>query len=69
MTDWLEKNMFTFHKPCGVLSKANPEAQMNFVTHYEKLKRALPEEDLIVFMDGVHPTHAVRFTKGCQAPR
>jgi transposase len=64
MTDWLEKNKFTFHKPCGVPSKANPEAQTKFVAYYEKLKRDLPEEDHIIFMDGVHPTHAVRFTKG-----
>lgn len=64
MTDWLEKNKFTFHKPCGVPSKANQEDQIKFVANYEKLKRSLPEDDHIIFMDGVHPTHAVRFTKG-----
>lgn len=64
MTDWLKKNEFTFHKPCGIPAKANREDQIKFVEHYEKLKRRLPEEDHILFMDGVHPTHAVRFTKG-----
>ena len=64
MTDWLRSNEFTFHKPCGVPAKANAEEQIKFVEQYEKLKRTLPEEDHLLFMDGVHPTHAVRFTKG-----
>ena len=64
MTDWLEKNKFTFHRPCGVPSKANQEEQTKFVAHYEKLKRDLPEDEHIIFMDGAHPIHAVRFTKG-----
>jgi transposase len=64
MTDWLKRNDFTFHQPCGIPTKANAVLQEKFVDDYEKLKRHLPEEDHIVFMDGVHPTHAVRFTRG-----
>ncbi len=64
MTDWLERNNFTFHKPCGVPAKADSAAQERFVEEYEQLKANLVDEDHIVFMDGVHPTHAVRFTKG-----
>jgi len=64
MTNWLERNDFTFHKPCGVPAKANATAQERFVEKYEQLKANLVDEDHIVFMDGVHPTHAVRFTKG-----
>jgi hypothetical protein len=64
MTDWLKRQDFTFHQPCGVPAKADAKAQEKFVEDYEKLKRCLPEDDHIVFMDGVHPTHAVRFTRG-----
>jgi transposase len=64
MTSWLQAQNFTFHQPCGVPAKANLAAQEQFIADYEKLKKSLPEDDHIVFMDGVHPTHAVRFTKG-----
>jgi transposase len=64
MTDWLKDHKFTFHQPCGVPAKANAEAQEKFVAEYEKLKRDLPDDDHILFMDGVHPTHTVRFTRG-----
>lgn len=64
MTSWLQAQNFTFHQPCWVPAKANAAAQEKFIADYEKLKKSLPEDDHIVFMDGVHPTHAVRFTKG-----
>jgi len=64
MTNWLKNQNFTFHQPCGVPAKANPHAQEQFIAEYGNLKHNLPEDDHIVFMDGVHPTHAVRFTKG-----
>jgi transposase len=64
LTNWLERQGFTFHKPCGIPAKASAEAQMQFVAKYKELKSKLGEGDHIVFMDGVHPTHAVRFTKG-----
>ena len=56
--------MSKFLKPCGVPAKADAVSQERFIDEYEKLKRHLPDEDHIVFMDGVHPTHAVRFTRG-----
>ena len=64
MTAWLSRNNFTFHQPCGVPAKANATLQEKHINQYEKLKATLPDEDHIVFMDGVHPTHAVRFSKG-----
>ena len=64
MTTWLSRNNFTFHQPCGVPAKANADAQEKHIAEYEKLKASLSDEDHIVFMDGVHPTHQVRFTKG-----
>ena len=64
MTNWLKSQNFTFHQPCGVPAKADPQAQEQFVVDYEKLKRTMPDDDHIVFMDGVQPTHTVRFTGG-----
>jgi transposase len=64
MTDWLKRQGFTFHQPCGVPAKADAVAQEVFVKEYEKLKSTLPEGDHILFMDGVHPSHAVRFVRG-----
>jgi transposase len=64
MTDWLKRHDFTFHQPCGIPAKADAEAQKKFVEHYENIKRTLGDDDQIVFMDGVHPSHAVRFMRG-----
>lgn len=64
MTVWLERQNFTFHQPIGLPAKANAELQKKHVEEYEKLKLSLADEDHIIFMDGVHPTHAVRLTRG-----
>jgi transposase len=64
MTDWLKRHDFTFHQSTGVPAKADKAAQAAFVAHYEKLKASLGDEDRIVFLDGVHPSHAVRFVRG-----
>jgi transposase len=64
MTDWLKRQKFSFHQPCGVPAKADVEAQKAFIAEYETLKKTLPEGDHIVFADGVHPSHAVRFVRG-----
>jgi transposase len=64
MTDWLRRHDFTFHQPCGVPAKADKVAQAAFVAHYEKLKASLGDNDQILFLDGVHPSHAVRFVRG-----
>ena len=64
MTDWLKRHDFTFHQPCGIPAKADAVAQEKFVEHYENIKRTLGDDDQIVFMDGVHPSHAVRFVRG-----
>ena len=64
MTEWLKRNDFTFHQPSRVPAKANSEMQQQHIDDYEKLKRNLPEDDHILWIDGVHPTHAVRFVRG-----
>lgn len=53
MSSWLRRQDFTFHQPCGVRCKGDGKAQAQFVQDYEKLKKALPDGDHIVY--GVHP--------------
>jgi len=64
LTDWIKRNGFSFHQPCGTPAKADAEAQKAFVAAYETLKKNLGDDDQILFMDGVHPSHAVRFVRG-----
>lgn len=40
--------------------KANKEQQQKWLNEYEKLRRELPEDETICFIDGVHPTHNVQ---------
>lgn len=57
MTSWLKTHGFSYKKPAVVPGKANREAQEAWIKEYEKLKRDLPENETICFIDGVHPTH------------
>lgn len=64
MRDLITRHDFTFHQPHGVPAKANPEEQKAFIAEYESVMNSLGEHDQVVFMDGAHPTHAVRFVRG-----
>ena len=64
LTKWLKQHGFTYHKPVGVPAKADGEAQKAWIVWYEKFKKSLQDNEKILFMDGVHPTHAVRFACG-----
>jgi transposase len=64
LTKWLHQHGFTYHKPVGVPAKANGEAQKDWIAWYEKFNNSLQHDEKILFLDGVHPTHAVRFACG-----
>jgi transposase len=64
LTKWLQQHGFTYHKPVGGPAKADGEAQKAWIAWYEKFKKSLRDNEKILFMDGVHPTHAVRFACG-----
>ena len=64
LTKWLKRHGFTYHKPVGVPARADGEAQKAWIAWYEKFKKSLRDNEKILFMDGVHPTHAVRFASG-----
>jgi transposase len=64
MRNLLQREKFSFHQPVGVPAKADAEAQRQFIEKYEKIKNGLATDDQVYFMDGVHPSHAVRFVRG-----
>jgi len=64
LTKWLRQHGFTYHKPVGVPAKADGEAQKAWIVWYEELENSLRDNEKLLFMDGVHPTHAVRFACG-----
>lgn len=64
MTSWLKMNGFSYKKPAVVPGKANREAQEHWIKEYEELKKDLPDNRAICFIDGVHPTHNTKPTYG-----
>jgi transposase len=64
MTSWLKLNGFSYKKPKGTPSKADPIAQEEFVVKYKALLEDLPKNEPILFTDGVHPTMATKITYG-----
>jgi transposase len=57
MTALLHRLGFVYKKPKLVPGKADPQAQEAFLAEYEKLKQDKGENDVICFMDAVHPQH------------
>ena len=64
MTSWMRSHEFSYKKPKGTPAKADPLKQKEFITHYEKLVQTRPEDEPILFGDGVHPTMATKITYG-----
>ena len=56
-----------YHKPEVISRKLDENKQRAFIESYEKLLNALPASEAVLFVDAVHPTHAVR-PAGCWAP-
>ncbi|WVX66998.1 IS630 family transposase domain protein [Candidatus Bealeia paramacronuclearis] len=64
MNKWLIRNHFSFKKPKGTPSKADPVKQAEFIQYYEDLLNHLPEDEPVEFADAVHPTMATKITHG-----
>jgi len=64
MTSWLKTHGFSYKKPKGTPAKADPVKQAAFIEAYEKLKEVTPDEEPILFGDGVHPTMATKISYG-----
>jgi transposase len=64
MRNWLQRHRFTYKKPALVPGKANKEAQVEWISQYEKLKAGLSSSETIYFMDRVHPSHNTHISYG-----
>ena len=64
MTHWLHHNGFSYKKPAATPAKADPTKQEAFIQAYEELKRTTPEDEPVLFDDGVHPTMATKVSYG-----
>lgn len=54
----------TYRKPEIISRKLDVDKQKAFIASYEKQLNSLPDNEAIVFVDAVHPTHAAR-PAGC----
>jgi len=61
MTDWLKRVGFRYKKPHGVPAKADAKAQQAFIADYQRLKA---KDELIYFVDSVHPQHQTQLNYG-----
>src|SRR5450631_368374 len=56
-----------YHKPNVIPRKLDEKKQTAFVESYENLMNSLADNEAVLFVDAVHPTHAAR-PVGCWAP-
>jgi transposase len=56
-----------YHKPNVIPRKLDEKKQAAFVESYENLMNSLADNEAVLFVDAVHPTHAAR-PVGCWAP-
>jgi transposase len=64
MYDWLSNHRFSHKKPKGTPAKFNASRQAEFIKKYDELKAGLQSNELILFMDSVHPTQETKITYG-----
>src|SRR5271167_2307134 len=57
-----------YHKPEVISRKLNEKTQKAFIASYENLLNSKGENEVVLFGDAVHPTHAAR-PVGCWAPK
>lgn len=64
MTKWLHRQGFYYKMLKGTPAKADLQKQAAFIKYYENLLKTIPEDELVEFGDGVHPTMATKITYG-----
>jgi hypothetical protein len=57
-----------YHKPDVIPRKLDVVKQKAFIESYDNLLNSLPDNEAVLFVDAVHPTHAAR-PVGCWAAR
>lgn len=64
MNKWLHRHDFSYKKPKGHPYQADKKKQLNFIRKYKRLKNCLGSDEVILFMDAVHPTQATKLSYG-----
>jgi transposase len=64
MHNWLSSHRFSYKKPKGTPQKFNAALQAEFIKKYTELKATLNADELILFIDSVHPTQETKITYG-----
>jgi transposase len=57
-----------YRKPTLIPRKSDEKKQQDFIADYENLLNSVGPDEVVVFVDAVHPTHAAR-PAGCWAPK
>lgn len=57
MKSWLHQAGFVYKRPTTLPGRVCVEKQKAFIETYEKLKNGCDKNDVIVFIDAVHPEH------------
>jgi transposase len=57
-----------YHKPELISRKLDEKTQKAFIAGYENLLNCMSDDEVALFVDAVHPTHAAR-PVGCWAPK
>src|ERR1700694_849085 len=57
-----------YHKPNVIARKLDVEKQKDFIESHDKLLNSLGNDEAVMYVDAVHPTHAAR-PVGCWAPK
>jgi hypothetical protein len=57
-----------YRQPTAISRKLDAVKQAAFIKKYEDLLSQLPADEVVMFGDAVHPTHAAR-PVGCWAPK
>jgi len=63
VTKLLHRLGFVYKQTTLIPGKLNETAQAAFKQEYEELRDTLPDDEVILFADGVHPSHNVHATK------
>lgn len=62
-TKLLHRLHFVYKQVTAIPGKLNEEAQLEFLAKYETMKSQKRKDEVILFGDGVHPTHNIHKTK------
>jgi transposase len=64
LAKWLKNHDFSYKKPDPVPAKADAARQAAFIEEYEKFKASKPADEVVVWIDGVHPTMETKISYG-----